>query len=148
MKYLLFISLFLCVSCEEQPEETSIPGYESFSFPKDLEDEIIEIDLSYYGMMCECPQWATLANMKLYETRLNSEDSIDYDSLFIEIRPAHDSIQYPFDLEGWEEIDDPIFTFEGQFYKGKHHWRSEGGGIFNNRVFRFTSCTVQKSNLQ
>ena len=59
------------------------------------------------------------------------------------LRKTVRSIPYPFDIQGWELMDDPIFTFKGQFYKGKHHWQSEGGGIYKNRVFRFTSCKVK-----
>ncbi|NRA51860.1 MAG: hypothetical protein HRU12_22265, partial [Phaeodactylibacter sp.] len=107
---------------------------------KELENEIVEIELKYIGMMCDCLQWATPENIELYEKSIELGSTIPMDSLFLRIESSNDSVMNPFELEYIE----PVFKFTGQFYKGKHKWISEDGNEYYCKVFRYDKCITAK----
>ena len=106
-----------------------------------LVEKTEELDLVYYGMMCDCPQWATSKDIELYESSVESGNPIPVDSLFINVVPADEKLIHPFELD-YNSLK-PEFTFTGSFYKNKVRWVADGGIIYNNRVFQYSKCITK-----
>lgn len=106
-----------------------------------LTDKIEELELMYYGMMCDYPQWATSKDIKLYESSIESGNPIPMDSLFVNVVASNEQLTNPFELD-YNTLK-PEFIFTGSFYKNKVKWVSDGGIIYNNRVFQYSKCTIK-----
>lgn len=69
-------------------EEGNVVEYE-------LEPDVVELELQYFGMMCSCPQWATKENIQKYEASIHRGNPIPMDSLFVLIEPKDESVAGP-----------------------------------------------------
>lgn len=115
---------------------------EKDEIPNTLLDKIEDIELMYYGMMCDCPQWATSKDIKLYTSLIENGNSIPMDSLFINVVPSDENLKNPFELE-YNSLN-PEFIFTGSFFKNKVKWIADDGMVYNNRVFQYSKCIVKK----
>jgi hypothetical protein len=107
----------------------------------ELELETITLELKYFGMLCDCPQWATPENIVLYESLVGGENEMPMDSLFMNIVPQKNCTLSPFDLE-YNSLD-PVFLFTGSFFKDKVKWTSEDGMKYNVKVFEYSKCVAK-----
>ncbi|MEM6264010.1 MAG: hypothetical protein AAGI38_15965 [Bacteroidota bacterium] len=105
-----------------------------------LKEETLNLKLTYYGMLCPCPQWATKENIQQYEVCLGTKDEIPMDSVFILIEPENEKTANPFDLT-YNSLE-PTFTFKGRFYQHKRKWVTEDRITVNCRVFKYTACEL------
>lgn len=133
--------LIILFSCQETKIENNNSRYSNL-IENELEEEIVEIELKYYGMMCSCPQWATIKNIELYENYLSKENQIPMDSLFLILDTYNEKTVNPFDLD--YDQDNPVFKFKGRFYKKKHLWKNEEGTEYFCRVLKYETCVAIK----
>lgn len=139
----IFLAFFIICgfSCSETKSKANeIPRSNRIESSLDLEEEVVEITLRYYGMMCTCPQWATIQNIEKYESSLELGDEIRMDSLFVRIEPKNNEVINPFDLD--YDQQNPEFKFTGSFYKDKQDLITEDGTIFKCRVFKYSECSL------
>ena len=127
-------------SIEEKSKQISLNPSQEDKLGE-LKEELVEIELQYYSMMCPCPQWATKENIQLYEELLGTENEIPMDSLFMLIEPENEKLPNPFDLNYSENM---TFNFTGKFYTAKRKWKTEDGNEFNCKVFQFQQIEISK----
>lgn len=135
-----FFILAILISCQEPKIENNHSKDNNNEIEHNLEDEKVEIELKYYGMMCSCPQWATKKNIELYEKYLSEENPIPMDSLFLIIEPFDEKTINPFELN--YDQDNPTFKFNGRFYKKKRLWKNEENTKYLCRVLKYDNCIV------
>lgn len=149
---IILIEITICTSClnnkEKNPTISDVQiSEEKIETPDrkklELEEEIIEIELEYIGLMCHCPQWATPKNINLYYSVLGTGNQFPMDSVFMVLERKNDSIPFPFKMEGWD--GEEVFIFKGQFYKNRRKWSGEDGSKWNSRVFRYESYTIAQT---
>ena len=90
---------------------------------KNLEKDTVTIELEYYGWGCPCPQWITMDNKVLYESKSKEQKDKKLD-LFWNVKPATDSLPNPFDLT--DDMENLRFEFTGQFYVDPQFLGDEG----------------------
>lgn len=134
-----FSLIYLLISCEVKipRNDVLIRGDKKVVF----EEEVEEIELQYYGMMCSCPQWATRSSIDVYERSLENDTPIEVDSLFIIIEPNEPNIANPLDLNYGSM---PIFKFIGRYSKRRHKWTNEEGLEYNSMIFRYSHVETAK----
>jgi len=101
-------------------------------------EEEVDVEFKYYGMMCTCPQWSTLENIEKYEKAIEHGVQIPMDSLFFRIQAANENTIDPFDLD--YDPSNPLFIFNGRFSKKKQLWLTEGGTEYNCLIFQYSNC--------
>jgi hypothetical protein len=152
--FIILIGIIICSSCLNNKKENSTVSGTPLSEEKtenlnskklELEEEVIEIELEYIGLMCPCPQWATPENIELYYSVLGTKKEFSMDSVFMILERKNDSILYPFKIEGWDGED--VFILKGQFYKNRRKWTGEDGVKWNSRVFRYEGCKAVSKKL-
>lgn len=141
-KFPIFVVLCLqivIIGCK-QPYKTIPPKHQYFEHELVFPDTIYQQTLTYVGMGCPCPQWATQKDIDLYMNSLESS-TIPMDSLFVTLSPANEEVQNPFELG----VDDATtFVFKGRLSTNKLKWQGEDGRIWENHVFQFEEVVIAK----
>ena len=137
--FLIFLALIFCCSCKPNPKTISLPARQYFTNNLKFPDTTYVLELTYIGMGCPCPQWATEKNIKLYES---ASFKIPMDSLFVTIVEEDGYEQNPFELVAWRnsEAASNTFIFEGRLSDNKFKWQGEDGNVWENRVFQYSNC--------
>lgn len=139
MKIYLTIFLFLLYSCANKDSKEQNPEEYYPTFTNDLEDSIQTLELQYIAWACQCANWATPAEINLYQDM----DKLSDHSIFIE--PQNENLGLP-DTLGYSG---DLIQFVGQFYKTKGYpknYPKTEMEVDKAKVFRYTSYKVVRSN--
>ncbi|MFT4664764.1 MAG: hypothetical protein ACI8YQ_003575 [Polaribacter sp.] len=143
LKHLLIFLFILMVMFSCKNRTYNLPARQSFSNNLIFPDTTYQLELTYIGMGCECPQWATEKHIKLYN---NQSHKIPMDSIFVNIREEEGYVQNPFKLKPWVESDGTSnsFLFTGRISDNKFKWQGEDGKIWENKAFQYSKCKFVK----
>lgn len=127
--FVILCLLIVVISCKQVPK-TILSDPIDFDNRLVFPDTTYKLTLTYFGMGCPCPQWATPEDIDLY---MMQSSEIPMDSLFVTLSPANESVPNPFELE----TDTTTFVFKGRLSTNKYKWQGEDGRIWENRVFEY-----------
>lgn len=63
-------------------------------------DTTYTTELTYIGIMCPCPQWASEENISIFNEH---SSSIPMDSIFYTLHAENENQVWPFDLKSWKD---------------------------------------------
>jgi hypothetical protein len=136
--YLIIILSFLCSCADNDSSKPTLGDYYP-TYTKDLEDSIRTLDLQYIQWACQCANWATSDDIRLYQ----DTGKLSEHTFFIE--PASDNLILP-DTLGY---NGNLIQFVGQFYMDKGYPKNYPKTemiVEKANVFRYTSFKVMRSN--
>ncbi len=142
IKNIIIISLvtLLNFSCDQNSNTKSSIANNRNTVSQELEKDIIELEMEYFGQLCPCPQWITAKNKIIYEQQQRKNESHN-DSLFYHIIPTSTITQNPFDLVTTNT--NPLkFKFTGRFFKERQYINEEGAPQVPVKTFMYSKVEI------